>query len=504
MGPRRGTAPLAASLLFLGALVSADAHAEPPPPDAMRAARAEARTRFDLGLKLFGDGDNAGALAEFERAYRLIPNPLVRFNIGLVYAAMGRPVDAVAALDEVLAAPGSMKADKLARAKEIRAQQAARIARLSVTTNVPAALELDGVAAGRTPLAAPLQASAGIHVIGAVATGYVALRREVTAAGGTTEEVALSLVPMERILAHATVRCRLPGASVFVDDHPAGTTPLAESLTLSPGPHVIEVRRDGYRPARREVSLGEGATAEVELSLEEDPVAVAESGGTVELDIREPNAQVVVDGVPRGLYTGALRLASGEHRFVVECGGFEPASVGVTVAAHQTRTVRVVLDPTPETRAAYEHRRAWHHQTGLLVGGGGVALIGASIPFIVWNAGRVRSLTGPYNAAQAALVNSTAPNCDFAAGPPNSPATCNQVRNNAYSALQSAQDLTPVGYVGLGLGIAATVTGAVLYFTAGRADRFPAHAASTQARLTWSVTPWGGPHEGGLWTAAAF
>ena len=64
--------------------------------------KAQAAQRFDRGLQLFNEGDNAGALAEFKQTYALMPNPIVLFNIGLVYAAMGRPVDAVDALSAVV------------------------------------------------------------------------------------------------------------------------------------------------------------------------------------------------------------------------------------------------------------------------------------------------------------------------------------------------------------------------------------------------------------------
>ena len=40
-----------------------------PAPD--NATRAEARERFSRGLHLFENGDNGGALAEFNRAYAL-------------------------------------------------------------------------------------------------------------------------------------------------------------------------------------------------------------------------------------------------------------------------------------------------------------------------------------------------------------------------------------------------------------------------------------------------
>src|SRR5260370_7879175 len=69
------------------------------------APKDEARDRFDRGLKLFNEGDNAAALAEFKRAYDLIPNPLVLFNIRLVYAAMNRPPEATHPLGKVISDP---------------------------------------------------------------------------------------------------------------------------------------------------------------------------------------------------------------------------------------------------------------------------------------------------------------------------------------------------------------------------------------------------------------
>jgi tetratricopeptide (TPR) repeat protein len=122
---------------FVGALVSAlclttiNAAAE---PDA--AAKADAAKRFDRGLSLFDEGDNAGALAEFKQVYSTLPNPVVLYNIGLVYAAMQRPVEAVDALKQVVGEP-SLSPGQHQRAQSTLSDQEARIGRLSITT-VPA------------------------------------------------------------------------------------------------------------------------------------------------------------------------------------------------------------------------------------------------------------------------------------------------------------------------------------------------------------------------------
>jgi hypothetical protein len=493
---RKGAALLSAALLVTWAPGTAFAQTKAP-----SATQVEARTRFDQGIKLFNDGDNAGALAAFQRAYQLIPNPLVLYNIGLVYAAMGRPVDAVAALDELLANPGTVASDKVTRARETRDQQAQRVAELSVATNVPATLEIDGIGVGQTPLAAPIRVSGGVHVVGAVASGYLPTHKEITVAGGTKETVSLALAPMQTLAAHVTLRSHLPGADVFVDGQASGRTPLAQSLTLPPGDHVIELRREGYGTARQDLHLGDGATAELDLDPQEDRAAVLVSGGTLAIEASEPNPVVTIDGTARGVYTGSFTLAPGEHHLIVERGGFEPKEADAVVYAHKTSTVRVVLDPTPETRADYEHARAVRHTEGILVAAGGLLLAGGSVAFIVWNKGQVNQLTGPYNTA---LANEQMMRGVCATRTQEGDAMqCNALVTNSYSSLKSAENLTPVGYIGLGVGAAVTVTGVVLFFTAGRADRF-SHPATAALSPSWSVLPWADPHGAGMGATVRF
>src|SRR5215470_5421804 len=71
------------SLLLTALLVSVSAGADNRPPDA--AALAEAKKHFAAGEKLFGAGDLRGAVEELKEAYRLSRNPLLLYNIGVVY-----------------------------------------------------------------------------------------------------------------------------------------------------------------------------------------------------------------------------------------------------------------------------------------------------------------------------------------------------------------------------------------------------------------------------------
>src|SRR5688572_23037483 len=185
---RTSAALLAVILLLLLGLGPSSGQAAPADP-----VRTEARERYERGKQLYEEHDYAGALAEFVRAQQLIPSPVTLLNIGRVYAAMNRPVDAVVALEKVLASPGALKPDQVALAARTRDEQKKRVGRLAVTTNVPANLEIDGLPVGKTPLSEPLRVASGAHIVTALAAGYLPARKEITIAGDTSGELKFDL-----------------------------------------------------------------------------------------------------------------------------------------------------------------------------------------------------------------------------------------------------------------------------------------------------------------------
>jgi hypothetical protein len=455
----RRTVALTMSLAGTGVLATPSvAFAQAASGDATSAQAAE---HFDRGLRLFNDKDDAAALAEFKSAYDIVPNPVVLYNIGLVYASLGRPVDAVAALDRVLANPGTVSGERLERAKQVRAEQAQRIAKVSVVTSVPAAISVDNISVGQTPLTAPLQVAGGVHVVAAYATGYAPKSVEVTVAGGQSADVRLELAMMAGKAAHVSVSTHLPGADVYIDDQRVGTTPLpVESLTVTPGQHMVELRREGYVTGRQTLTLGDGSSASVVLDPDEDKTALATRGGLA-LDVSETEATITIDGKPRGPYLGSIVLPSGPHRLLVERGGFLPVERLVTVDAGRSVTVRVALDATPETLAKYESRASSQHFWGAFTAISGVAITGASIGLLLANAPKLSAATDAYNAAVTARSTSAPPLCNIRSG--GNAMKCNGAVDSANTALDGPQGTATLGYVGLGVGASAILAGLAVY-----------------------------------------
>jgi len=462
----------------------------------------EARERFDRGLKLFNEGDNAAALAEFSRAYDLIPNQLVLFNIGLVFAAMNRPAEATDALNKVLADPGSLSAERGARAKQVRDEQAARVAELTVITNVPATIEIDNVAIANTPLKAPLRIAGGQRIIGAFTTGYAPLRKELTVAGGTKTELKLDLVAMEGKAAHLKVNTHLRGADVLVDGQTVGKTPLATSLTVTPGQHKIEMKRSGYVSAQQDLSVGDGATGEVTFEPEPDLNLVGTEGGSLALEISETQAVVTIDGKARGIYAGSIKLPKGPHQLVVERGGFENTERTVTVDTGRTTTVPIEMVPTPETRAAYVSKAYSQRTWGWIATIGGVALAGGGVTLLVIDAGTKKDANQAidlWNNVQSKWGANGVCDGSQARNPDKDNPQCVEafnVYNAAFKKLNDAKSRDIVGYIGTGVGGAAALLGVYLLISGDPPHRYD--RKNEDKPMSLRVTPVVGPSGFGL------
>ena len=448
-------------------------------PAAADGARKEARERFSRGLHLFESGDNGGALAEFQRANELIPNRLVLFNIGLVYAAMDRPVEAAATLDKMLKDAGPLKPENLARAHTVKEEQEKRIGLVEVTTNVPATIEVDGLEAGTTPLAAPLQVAAGTRVIGAVASGHLPARREITVAGQAHAQLALELRPSEVHLAHIEIRCALPGADVFVDGIAVGKTPLAASITTEPGTRVVELRRAGYVTQKRDILLQDGARGELTFDPEIDATAAA-THGRLRLQITEGEILVTVDGRPRGVYREGIAVPVGPHVVRLERAGFEPENRQVVIPQGGELPLRVDLRPTPETREAHVARartyRFWAWTTAI----GGVVLGGGSTGLALWSNGKIPGAESTLHGVEQDAVRFGGGACDPSQALNNAQiAACQQKLTDAQNRLSNYRNLRTGGLVGVGVGVALIGVGVALFALGPDPSRYDRPEAET-------------------------
>jgi len=163
---------------------------------------AEAKQRFDRGYELYEEGDYPLALIEFNRAYELVPNYRVLYNIGQVCIQLGKYADARRALEEYLGKGGDqLTADRRTAVNKDLVMLGRRTAFLTIAANVEnAEVRVDDVSVGKTPLGPALLMDAGVHRVTLRRPGYLPKTEDVTLAGGDNKsiEVTLELQPEEK------------------------------------------------------------------------------------------------------------------------------------------------------------------------------------------------------------------------------------------------------------------------------------------------------------------
>jgi hypothetical protein len=201
-----------------------------------------AREHYARGVALANAGAYDQALAEFNRAYELIPHYAVLYNVGQAYLELGRTVKAVESLEQYLRLGAANVLP--ARRKEVEAVLAeisAELAAVQVTVDEEGArVSVDGEPVGRAPLSSPLRVSAGPHTVAAVSASGRRVEQTLELSRGETRPIELRFRRAEaRAFGFVTVRCATAGLSIAVDGTAVAVTPLSRPLELSAGPHRI-------------------------------------------------------------------------------------------------------------------------------------------------------------------------------------------------------------------------------------------------------------------------
>jgi formylglycine-generating enzyme required for sulfatase activity len=189
-------------------------------------------------------------------------------------------------------------------------------------SSVPAGaqVEVDGKPAGVTP--ARLELDAGIRRVQVAAPGLKIWNSSVVVNAGVPQ--AIGPIALGAADARITVRSVPAGAQVTTGGTFRGLTPL--TLELSPGvSHAVTVTRAGYAPWTREVFAEAGKDAALDARLSALLVDVRIEG--------EPaDAEVVVNGQPRGNAPVSLQLPAARHRIELRKEGYSPFVTDVALA----------------------------------------------------------------------------------------------------------------------------------------------------------------------------
>jgi hypothetical protein len=172
---------------------SAHAQASPRAAEPDAATRDAAREHFRLGVELFREGAFAAALAELKRAYALVADHRVHYNIAQTQLALENYVAARASFQRYLDEGGVLIEPR--RRREIEAELlelSRRMGTLHIEVAAPSAeIAIDGVVVGQTPLEGGVHVSVGKHSVRARRADGATASETVDVLGGDEKHMRL-------------------------------------------------------------------------------------------------------------------------------------------------------------------------------------------------------------------------------------------------------------------------------------------------------------------------
>ena len=181
-------------------------------------------------------------------------------------------------------------------------------------------------------------------------------------------EVEQLIGEMKALLVEVQLEIVPDGAHVVIDARTVGTAPL-DNQKLAVGHHVIEVTADGWKPARKELTLAAGMPPLLlKMALQAYPKT-----GKVHIFAHEGTPQLKIDGRVIGPAPMDIELPAGGHTLEASSPGFTTSVTELVVSAGQERTVPVVLE-RPK-RSFYQKWWFWTLTVGVVaLAGLGVGL----------------------------------------------------------------------------------------------------------------------------------
>lgn len=203
-----------------------------------------------------------------------------------------------------------------------------------------AMVRVAGSAHGPTPVAANV--IEGTHEYLVVLDGYKPYRGSVHVIAGKSQ----TLAPVPLSLVEGTVALlSVPGdANVTVDGQYQGQTPL--DIHLTPGKsYQLELSRAGYDSVAQEVSVASSTKETLTVKLEPRL-------GEIALVVDPPDAELYINGEPRGAAKQVLNLPAAPHRIEIKKDKYESYATDITPRPGFPQTIEIGLKTTAEIKAA--------------------------------------------------------------------------------------------------------------------------------------------------------
>ncbi len=189
---------------------------------------------------------------------------------------------------------------------------------------------------------------AGTHAVRVEASGYQTEEFQATIG----DEKVVRDVSLRSTMATLTVRSATSGARIFLNGNAVGTGSWTGSIM--PDTYLVELKKEGYRPAERRVTLAMNATETLDF-----PPMEAITGDLL-VSSTPAGAAIELDGRTVGTTPEVLRaIPVGTHTLRLTRSGYQPSTSSVTVTESASASLDLSLTKLPD-RPLYGHAKAGH------------------------------------------------------------------------------------------------------------------------------------------------
>ena len=260
--------------LLLALAVAAPALAQEPTKSAGQNAAGlgetlsgQALVEYNAARLLYQNGDFAGALVKFQRAYELSRDPRLLWNMAACEKNLRRYARMLRLIERYEKEGGARLSEQdREEARQLVGTVRLLVSNVRVVVNEPdASVFVDDELVGKTPLAEPVLVDLGTHRIRVTKPGYeeAALVQEISGASEMTLSFAL-----ERRVQQARLIVVARGAEAISIDGVVVGQSRYESR-IGTGRHVVRVTAESAKPYVTEIHLRDGEVRRLDVSLQE-------------------------------------------------------------------------------------------------------------------------------------------------------------------------------------------------------------------------------------------
>jgi formylglycine-generating enzyme required for sulfatase activity len=194
-----------------------------------------------------------------------------------------------------------------------------------------ATVQVDGKAVGSTPTT--LELLAGDHNIELKAERFKPWRTRLTVEANRPQ--VLDTVRLQPADGTLTLQTNPSGANVMLSNTFVGQTPTKLNLSADTT-HLIQLSKAGYETENRKVTVDSAASKTLTVKL-------TPKLGIIHLVVAPADAEIIVDGKPRGKVPRQLRLVAVEHRLEIRKKGYQPYRTRITPRPGFPQEIAVTL-----------------------------------------------------------------------------------------------------------------------------------------------------------------